>query len=248
MTISSKTLFHFTKKKEWLIDILSNGIKPRYCTEFCWGKKHLAIPMICFCDIPMSQILHHIGKYGGEGYGIGISKGWAVKKGITPLLYFSYENKSVYKRIYNYAAKMECAKTKNIPMEEQLIYYAKRVSQSGYERELLNPQKVTKRTKYYNEREWRYVPDISDKIHMRIFPSKNFNPQLCKECCEQLNRQDIIPALMIPEEAVEYIILPNKEERSWFITKLTEIFEDKNDKLKSYISKIITVEQIKQDF
>ena len=41
--------------------------------------------MVCFCDIPLGQIDQHVKTYGK--YGLGMSKEWAMKNGITPVRY-----------------------------------------------------------------------------------------------------------------------------------------------------------------
>jgi hypothetical protein len=81
--ISSNTLFHFTDKRENLINILENEFRPHFCLEnfnfFAHDMNYregfeIAIPMVCFCDIPLSQARIHMKHYGE--YGIGLSKEW----------------------------------------------------------------------------------------------------------------------------------------------------------------------------
>ena len=78
MAISSKTLFQFTSKRETLEAILeSKFLWPRYCTEYYWKDYRFALPMMCLCDIPLSEMINHIKNYGR--FGIGLSKDWANK-------------------------------------------------------------------------------------------------------------------------------------------------------------------------
>src|SRR5574337_1418490 len=89
-TISSETLFHFTNSAEYLISIFRSEFYPRYSLETLLdlgngNKLEVAIPMVCFCDIPLSQIKNHLNTYGY--YGIGMSKDWAKKVGLNPVLY-----------------------------------------------------------------------------------------------------------------------------------------------------------------
>lgn len=76
MVISANTLFHFTKDFSTLLSILKTKFYPRLCKERClWEKSEdfiFAIPMVCFCDIPLSCISEHAAKYGG--YAIGLKK------------------------------------------------------------------------------------------------------------------------------------------------------------------------------
>lgn len=80
--LSANTLFHFTNNIDNIINILTNEFSPRYCMEsfeFLGGcDLEIAIPMVCFCDIPLSQIKNHIENYGG--YAIGLSKEWGGQK------------------------------------------------------------------------------------------------------------------------------------------------------------------------
>ena len=92
MSPKSHTLFHFTDKIETLKLILMNGFWPRFCLEdVSWLKypdfDFIAYPMVCFCDIPLSRVNEHVSFYGE--YGLGLTKDWAVRNGITPVQYIS---------------------------------------------------------------------------------------------------------------------------------------------------------------
>ncbi len=92
--LSANSLFHFTRSIDHLIDILKNEFKPHFCLEDFnvlyqnpqkFKALEYAIPITCYCDIPLSQIAFHLSIYGD--YGIGMSKSWGKKKGINPILY-----------------------------------------------------------------------------------------------------------------------------------------------------------------
>ena len=91
MTISSDTLFHFTNSVDNLLNILINEFRPRYCLENTGkifiesGELQQAFPMVCFCDLPLSQSSHHLDFYGS--YGIGMKKEWGIKNSINPVFY-----------------------------------------------------------------------------------------------------------------------------------------------------------------
>lgn len=87
MPLSSNSLIHFTKNKSTLCGILENDFKIKYCLETINAKRHQyigAVPMVSFCDIPLSEVKDHIKKYGA--YGIGLSKQWGIKNGLNPVL------------------------------------------------------------------------------------------------------------------------------------------------------------------
>lgn len=106
--ISASTLLHFTDGIESLKGILENGFRFSYCYEeynnaiifnndhrenanFFIGtnrtKRGVAIPMICFCDIPLLRAQEHAECYGK--YIIGIDKNYAetLYKDLNPVLY-----------------------------------------------------------------------------------------------------------------------------------------------------------------
>ena len=85
MGLSPSTLFHFTSKSG-LKGILKDNFKLKYCLEKINHREkpvEIAIPMVSFCDIKISEIKEHIEKYGY--YGIGLSKKWAFEKGLNPV-------------------------------------------------------------------------------------------------------------------------------------------------------------------
>ncbi len=89
--ISSDTLFHFTSSIANLTGILENEFKPHLSVEqfghvlqHLPGSTHIesesGIPMVCFCDIPLSQVGTHMDHYGP--YAIGLNKSWGMEKGL----------------------------------------------------------------------------------------------------------------------------------------------------------------------
>lgn len=83
--VSSKTLFHYTSTLDAVKAILeSKGFWPMYCIEYGWDC-YFAVPMCCFCDIPLSLINSHMETYGH--FGIGMSKKWGIDNGLSPVTY-----------------------------------------------------------------------------------------------------------------------------------------------------------------
>lgn len=58
--MSSNTLFHFMREFGFLKMAIKEGLWPRYNIEANWGGKTFAIPMLSFCDIPLSLVKNHI--------------------------------------------------------------------------------------------------------------------------------------------------------------------------------------------
>jgi len=92
----TQSLFHFTKKFETLKAILESGyFWARYSLEdISWGKGekrlYYALPMVCFCDIPLSRIEEHTEFYGG--YGIAMTQERGIRNGLNPLIYLNTES------------------------------------------------------------------------------------------------------------------------------------------------------------
>ena len=74
MSVNSHTssLFHYTKSCDDVISILQQGLKFSYCKEKFTDEICVGIPMICFCDIPISRNEEHSEHYGN--FAIGFTK------------------------------------------------------------------------------------------------------------------------------------------------------------------------------
>ncbi|MDO9578181.1 MAG: abortive infection system antitoxin AbiGi family protein [Candidatus Cloacimonadales bacterium] len=106
--LSSNTLFHYTDF-ECLMKILKEGFKPNYSLEnfeFLFEKEsniknnHI-IPMVCFCDIPISSTKEHIFNY--DKYAIGLSRKWGEDNGLNPVMYISRNSKVINNFRYAYS-------------------------------------------------------------------------------------------------------------------------------------------------
>lgn len=76
-TNHTTSLFHYTKEWKNVLGILENGIYFSYSYDDL-GAIFIAIPMISFCDIPLSRNQEHINRYGK--YAVGISKDALLNK------------------------------------------------------------------------------------------------------------------------------------------------------------------------
>lgn len=82
-------LFHFTGK-EALFGILASNFQISYANEKIIGadnEREMGVPMVSFCDLRLSEVESHMGKYGS--YGIGLTKKWANRNGLNPVFYIS---------------------------------------------------------------------------------------------------------------------------------------------------------------
>lgn len=88
--INSNTLFHFTRNIKSINGIIRNGVRLSYCYEECTKDSGFAIPMICFCDIPLLRTLEHRRKYGN--YMVGFDKEYLIQSNLLFLNPVHYLN------------------------------------------------------------------------------------------------------------------------------------------------------------
>jgi Protein of unknown function (DUF2743). len=256
-TISANTLFHFTKTIENVRNILAQTFSPRYCLEhidFISSEKlDMAIPMVCFCDIPLSQIIDHVDTYGE--YAIGLNKDWAMSKGISPVLYL-YKN-SLTNKIINELFKTTFKLDKITYFLKKdltdpatldfcgLLFYCK-----IYKGKMWREGRLKENKTFYNEREWRYIPNLNDLewINPRLIIGKDEYNNSAKRT--EYNDQIKHLTIGFAPKDIKYIIISKESERLEMINMIEHIKGNDyslND-LKELNSKIISVEQIKDDF
>lgn len=253
--ISSNTLFHFTSNREYLIDILTNNFRPRYCLEnhgclipdaISPHDLDVAIPMVCFCDIPLSNIGKHLDTYGK--YGIGLTKDWEKIKGLNPILYV-HQNSLLWKAIDNSGIAISKHLTEGKATEELIrglttlrFEYLK-----PYEGDFLRAGKIIPNVCYYDEREWRYVPQPPNKEYYRLQKYEFENVEKRKHANENLH--DSATLKFTPDD-IRYIIVEREDE---ILETMDEIMKLKGalytyDQVRLLQTRIISAEQIREDF
>lgn len=246
MTISTNSIIHYTKTFSILTSILKEGFRIKYCAETLRlgekKKSNAAHPMVSFCDIPLSDSNQHFETYGR--YGIGLSKQWAVKNGVNPVIYVDEQSliaASIYELIKERRSKESNLTDKQKREILQIKSYAKNYS-GPLKRDGVNISKY----KFYDEREWRLVPD-KETLHNNKFSiglryyNKNkekYNNKL-KDCRLKFEANDI-----------SYIIVSHTSEIpdmiDFIITEYSKRCE--KDELGVLFSKICSTEQIITDY
>lgn len=160
----SETLFHFTPKLDYLKGIIKTGFIPRICHEdisyFTNGQK-FSVPMVCFCDIPLSRLSEHTEYYGS--YGIGLTKAWAIESDIHPINYGIKSSPTT--EVMNFLLdELKATPDTEVKRHERLhrhlcrlFAYAKPMNGVIGRR---NPMGEIKNVfkDFYQENEWRYSP------------------------------------------------------------------------------------------
>lgn len=245
MAISSNALFHFTGKRSNLLGILTDTFFiPHFCLEdFSLLNTSndsyydaFAFPMVCFCDLPLSKIGDHIKFYGG--YGIGLKKNWGIGKGITPITYLT-EKSYLTKHLKTYMKEF---------MEEQVDFPAELIKYTKPVKGKILRDNNYKTKIFYDEREWRYIPQHLDDYRESIL----FKNQYLYDVTRSDANSDMrwLCRLKFKAGDIKYIIVKYENEIVPMAGTIRRIKSSKydEDQIELLISRIITSKQIVSDF
>jgi hypothetical protein len=187
--------------------------------------------MVCFCDLPLSRINNHLNIYGN--YGIGLTKKWGIRNGISPVLYVHKNSKS-WKAIHSIVTSMTNAGFEHI--EKENINNINRIHSfiKIYEGKFLK-KKIIKNYRFYNEREWRYVPTF--KEHWSLLTPSDFRKLSVKHKY----------LLYFQPEDIKYLIVEKESDVPKLFNWIMQTFK-KTYMAKQLITKIISSESLKEDF
>ena len=255
--LSANSLFHFTSSKENLLGILRNNFYPRYSPEDLCITKSIpspnifGIPMVSFCDIPLSQIRNHIQTYGH--YALGLTKAWAKLHGITPVMYFYPDSQSAIVTRDLFRTFLDNIQSNQVGTNimSQLLTYSS-FFQKQYEGKLFRNGKFSEEVvRFYDEREWRFVPPWSE------FANKPTPPYLKQE--DVLNPTELLKANRLIEQFtsipfepryIRYLIVDKEAEILEFIDEVLNIkgANYSHNDLKILTTRIVSIEQILDDY
>lgn len=256
--ISSNSLFHFTPRLEYLIDIFTRGFQPRYCFEEIKLNNsrpinglYTGIPMTCFCDISLSQISNHIKTYGN--YGIGMKKEWGIINRLNPIIYLNQDSfvAEPLSIIAESCLNLNCSKDEEsrqiggdiFNSWAFLMMYSK-----PYSGDFTHQGKTHKNVKFYNEREWRFIPTKDRKAA----PYGTLTKEKMQDEgeLEYANSRLKDFQLHFTPKDVKYIFVKEEKEIHRMVDKLRKIKSPIYDSktIDILASKILTTEQIFDDF
>ena len=219
--LSADTLFNFTKEFKYIEDKIRNRFKPRLVLEDYTPigiQMEIAIPMVCFCDIRLSDIWAHTKEYGD--YGIGLKKEWGIEKELSPLIYVS-KHAALLKHFANSVTKEK--------KEHVAKLFINLKPYSG--------KQNGKNRNFYNEREWRFIPNAA--IVETFFGKKEIDTMH-----DPIHKNEI---MKLDLSQVEYIIIEKESDFNTMIGVLKRIANPQAT-FETLISKIITAKQIEKDF
>lgn len=242
-TLSANSLFHFTNNIDNLESILKNEFYPRYSLEN-WEPilgidSEVAVPMVCFCDIPLTQIDNHTKIYGN--YAIGLHKEWGKRNKINPIIY-TYKDSFTAKYLRKIIEKVS-EDGSDLDDYSNFLSYIKPYEGKLWKDNAYLDAIIT----FYDEREWRYIPKVNSA---QGFPSLLLNKDgflhndLINKHKELESRK-----LSFDSTDIKYIIVNKENEIYDMVTKVRDFkryiaFES----MEILITRIISMEQIREDF
>lgn len=246
--LSSNTLFNFTGEAKYFYLKLQNGFAPRFYLEdqsilFKNPDSSFknAYPMVCFCDIPVSQLKDHMWTYGK--FGIGLTKEWGIKNKLNPVLYLPSSDSQVIEQLSLLIKKLKetekfasIAKVKLLDLESHLYHILRYLK-------LYNGEQGGDFLRFYDEKEWRYLP-IADSNDYFYLSEKDYNSSTERE---KANNEMLSKKIEFQAEDIKYLVVPEIKDVNQLIDFLSN--EDKfKTKSTELIRRIITVEEIESDF
>jgi hypothetical protein len=250
--ISTNTVFHFTRSIDYLESILINDFYPRFSVENFIGTvlniedAEKAIPMVCFCDIPLAQIKKHTEKYGD--YAIGLSKEWAMSKKVNPVLYtypgadFSDKLREALLTSFEHEENGETNVTKELQFAIQYI--------KPYEGKLWHRGKLSKKNvRFYDEREWRYIPSSSQLPEPLWLNKQHCQPSKIEGLNKKISEKKKLRLSFVPND-IKFIIVKNEKEVLSMLDKIIKIKRNKfsYEDVQILTTRIISMESIRENF
>lgn len=193
--VSTNTVLHFTRRFEVLTEIISTGFRAFSCKEFpaflrtpheqqvlndifsieTEPIEDIPIPMVCFCDTPKRIRFNHMRRYGH--YGIELTKKWAINRMISPVCYTPADTKTnntlnaVFTAQYRVITELNKIKDDGSTDVEFALGHAYTgfFDMMKYLSFIKDYQDQISKVKYYDEREWRYVPEEGREDELLTF-------------------------------------------------------------------------------
>ena len=175
--------------------------------------------MVCFCDIPLSQIKKHTDTYGC--YGLGMSKKWTERFGLNPVLYLRRLSELTFSlsAIMKNLRKVESNDPNISIAANSFIHFLKYIK--PYEGPFIrNGELLKKNVKFYDEREWRYVPNpekYGGRHHLSFKEFQNESKRV------QANEKLKKAKLTFEPSDIKYVILREEKEILGMSKALKEI-------------------------
>lgn len=218
MGLSSNILWHQTGEDGFYAILKSKRLRYSYCLERIipeFKLKPIAFPMISVSDYPFSEIGNNKWAYGN--YCIGFRQNWGVKVGFSPVTYCSYGSRGlqVLNLLLHDALKNDIQSQFGAVM---FLFAQMKLVQTP----LVTRHKTFKNYRFYDEREWRVVPYITETDNSELCPF--YNEEGYQEFKRGNNDNSLLDiGVDFQYDDIHYIIVEKEED----IQKTRDIVGDK---------------------
>lgn len=247
---SANSLFNFMRNLEYLKIILKNkAFIPRYNEEVIdylnlFGIDKIAFPMTCFCDIHVQKIGSHCSNYGNIG--IGMSKLWGIKEGVQPIHYINHNSRISIE--LNKLFKLDEADLNEDVVEPYKNYLLEHVIFIKPLQGKMYKNGDYETMNFHDEREWRYIPNISEAIDLPEVISSDI---LMNQTAYNSFSKGIISYenlwLKFEYSDIRYLFLQNDEDRDDLIDFINNDLDISMKDKFILMSKIIILDLIGED-
>jgi len=249
MALYLNILFHFTSKHN-LYSILNSTFKVSYARERILGGskvKEFAVPMVSFSDLRLSEELKvNIGTYGKCG--IGLTKDWAISKGLNPVMYASESSLFTEKFLTGVEDFFRLVNQVNDINGTFITAYNNTLNTlryiKNYKGDLIRYGKSMAHYVFANEREWRYVP-----LQSNAFPAfVSIEEIQTSSQKSNFNKKVADIRLHFQPDDIQYLIVEKDQDINDLISHLrTAKNHFPKDTIDRLSSRILTYEQIEND-
>ncbi len=253
MAVSANTLFHFTSIKGLTGILSSSGFYCQYSDEhfenILPSKSHYRftyIPMISFCDLTIMQLANdsvHRKNFGD--FGIGLTKEWGIRNGVSPVMYVHRESQQTKRlqRLIRALRNIHKGINDNETIDgiqQEMIDSFKYIK--PYIGNWQKGKRVRNKIIFYNEREWRYSPLLKQHAVLSGIFKENRNE------VKKINNELKKNVIKFEVKDVKFIVIRNKKNIPVIAKVINEIPEISYTQKNELITKIITFEEIREDF
>jgi hypothetical protein len=200
----------------------------------------VGIPMVCFCDMPLSQAARHKEAYGR--YALGLTKAWGMAAGVAPVLYTypSAATTDAFVKLHLEIEELRGTADDGAPFSyetERFLCFVKPY-EGVRRREGRDPEQF----RFYDEREWRYDP----RGPWRALTRAEYGDPQAKNAANSA----IADRLSFTPNDIRYIIVETDGEIPSMIDEVRRIKSPKYSKpdIDLVCSRIVSAAQIAADF
>ena len=149
MGLSSNVLWHQTRKEAFFEILKTKKLCVSYSQEEVMPELRVAFPMICLCDLPLSEFASNNWTYGE--YAIGFKRDWAIRNGFNPVCYYHHQS-NLMQQMYKLVSDAKDIEG-FLAMAIYLLSYYKPI-----EGQFVTSKREYHNYRFYDEREYRMVP------------------------------------------------------------------------------------------